>query len=91
MAQSLVEANGLHITFSDEAIAHAAERYAGTGNPRAPKRATGRLGSAIRFRQRSVGIGFGARDVFASAAYVALLALRLTTRFVNFCRERVLE
>ena len=32
MAQSLLEANGLHITFSDEAIAHAAEQYAGAGN-----------------------------------------------------------
>ena len=34
MAQSLLEANGLHITFSDEAVAHAAEQYAGAGNAR---------------------------------------------------------
>ncbi len=38
MAQSLPEANGLHIIISDEAIAHAAEQYAGAGNPRTLKR-----------------------------------------------------
>jgi hypothetical protein len=38
MAESLPEANGLHIIISDEAIAHAAEQYAGAGNPRTLKR-----------------------------------------------------